>query len=190
MRLKWGAGIRSPDQTRTTVWKPPFTDPRTWLFANFMQKRSFVLFCALLRSFVLFCRLAFALFCAHLRVSASVGTIKSLLMPLFLMGCFPVDFQDVKRPLRTKSVKRPIKAGKRPINEGKRPIKAKVLVGVSVGSLMGCFRAPPSWRKTAPLKRPIKRSMIPEMGTKALRGYRASNRGSKGSRKTPEALRG
>ena len=45
------------------------------------------------------------------------------------------------------------------INEGKRPIKAKVLVGVSVGCLMGCFRAPPPWRKTAPLKRPIKRSM-------------------------------
>ena len=84
---------------------------------------------------------------------------KSLLMPLFLMGCFPVDFQDVKRPLRTKSVKRPIQAGQRPINEGKRPIKAKVLVGVSVGSLMGCFRAPLPWRKTAPLKRPIKRSM-------------------------------
>ena len=84
---------------------------------------------------------------------------KNLLMPLFLMGCFPVDFQDVKRPLRTKSVKRPIKVGKRPINKGKRPIKAKVLVGVSVGSLMGCFRAPPTWRKTAPLKRPIKRSM-------------------------------
>ena len=80
-------------------------------------------------------------------------------MPLFLMGCFPVDFQDVKRPLWTKSVKRPIKVGKRPINEGKRPIEAKVLVGVSVGSLMGCFRAPPPWRKTAPLKRPIKRSM-------------------------------
>ena len=57
-------------------------------------------------------------------------------------------------------MKRPIKVGKRPINEGKRPIKAKVLVGVSVGSLMGCFRAPPTWRKTAPLKRPIKRSMI------------------------------
>ena len=86
--------------------------------------------------------------------------IKNLLMPLFLMGCFPVDFQEVKRPLRTKSVKRPIKVGKRPINERKRPIKAKVLVGVSVGCLMGCFRAPPSWRKTAPLKRPIKRSMI------------------------------
>ena len=80
-------------------------------------------------------------------------------MPLFLMGCFPVDFQEVKRPFRTKSVKRPIKVGKRPINEGKRPIKAKVLVGVSVGCLMGCFRAPPPWRKTAPLKRPIKRSM-------------------------------
>ena len=56
-------------------------------------------------------------------------------------------------------MKRPIKVGKRPINEGKRPIEAKVLVGVSVGSLMGCFRAPPTWRKTAPLKRPIKRSM-------------------------------
>ena len=85
---------------------------------------------------------------------------KNLLMPLFLMGCFPVDFQEVKRPFRTKSMKHPIKIGKRPINEGKRPIKAKVLVGVSVGCLMGCFRAPPPWRKTAPLKRPIKRSMI------------------------------
>ena len=85
--------------------------------------------------------------------------IKNLLMPLFLRkGCFPVDFQEEKRPLRTKSVQRPIKVGKRPINEGKRPIKAKVLVGVSVGSFMGCFRAPPPWRKTAPLKRPIKRS--------------------------------
>ena len=81
-------------------------------------------------------------------------------MPLFWMGCFPVDFQEVKRPLRTKSVKRPIKVGKRPINEGKRPIKAKVLVGVSVGCLMGCFRAPQPCRKMAPLKRPIKRSMI------------------------------
>ena len=77
----------------------------------------------------------------------------------FLNGLFPEDFQEAKRPLRTKSAKRPIKVGKRPINEGKRPIKAKVLVGVSVGCLMGCFRAPPPWRKTAPLKRPIKRSM-------------------------------
>ena len=91
--------------------------------------------------------------------NAIPAKVKSLLMPLFLMGCFPVDFQEVKRPLRTKSVKHPIKVGKRPINEGKRPIKAKALVGVSVGSLMGCFSAPPPWRKTAPLKRPIKRSM-------------------------------
>ena len=90
-------------------------------------------------------------------------------MPLFLMGCFPVDFQEVKRPLRTKSGKRPIKVGKRPINEGKRPIKAMVLVGISVGCLMGCFRAPPPWRKTAPLKRPIKRSM-------SLTGVRGSPR--------------
>ena len=85
--------------------------------------------------------------------------IENLLMPLFLMGCFPIDFQEVKRPLRTKSVKRPIKAGKRPINEGKRPIKAMVLVGISVGCSMGCFRAPPPWWKTAPLKRPTKRFM-------------------------------
>ena len=28
LRLKWGSGICSPDQSRTTVWKPPFTDPR------------------------------------------------------------------------------------------------------------------------------------------------------------------
>ena len=83
-------------------------------------------------------------------------------MPLFLMGCFPVDFQEIKRPLRTKSWKHPIKAGKRPIKEGKRPIKAMVLVSISVGCLMGCFRAPPPWRKTAPLKRPIKRSMTSE----------------------------
>ena len=75
------------------------------------------------------------------------------------MGCFPVDFQEVNRALRTKLVKRPITVGKPPINEGKRPLKAKVLVGVSVGCLMGCFRAPPPWRKTAPQKRPIKRPM-------------------------------
>ena len=89
----------------------------------------------------------------------TLAVIKHLLMPLFLMGCFPVDFQEAKRPLGTKSVKRPIKAGKRPINEGKWPIKAMVLVGISVSCLMGCFRAPPPWWKTAPLKRPIKRSM-------------------------------
>ena len=41
--------------------------------------------------------------------------------PFLKKGCFPVDFQEVKRPLRTKSVKRPIKVGKRPINEGNRP---------------------------------------------------------------------
>ena len=85
--------------------------------------------------------------------------LKNLLMPLFLMGCFPVDFQEGKRPLRMKSGKRPIKVGKRPIKEGKRPIKTMVLVGISVDGLMGCFRAPPPCWKTAPLKRPIKRSM-------------------------------
>ena len=76
-----------------------------------------------------------------------------------LMGCFPVNFQEAKRPLRAKSVKRPIKVRKRPISERKRPIKAMVLVGISVGCLMGCFQASRPWWKTAPLKRPIKRSM-------------------------------
>ena len=80
-------------------------------------------------------------------------------MPLFLMGCFPVDFQEAKR-LRTKSGKRPIKVGKRPIKEVKRPIKAKVLVANSVGCLMGCFRAPLPWRKTAPLKRLISEKIL------------------------------
>ena len=88
-------------------------------------------------------------------------------MPLFLMGCFPVDFQEAKRPLGTKSAKRPIKVGKRPIKEGKRPFKAMVLVGISVSFLMGCFRTPPLWGKTAPLNRPIKRSMIQILGLRA-----------------------
>ena len=65
--------------------------------------------------------------------------IKNLLMPLFLMGCFPMDFQEGKRP---------IKVGKRPIKEGKRPINAN-------GQFSGAL---PLWG-TAPLKRPIKRSM-------------------------------
>ena len=50
-------------------------------------------------------------------------------------------------PLRH-SGKRPIKVGKRPIKEGKRPIK-----------LSGLLSGTPLWRKTVPLKRPIKRSM-------------------------------
>ena len=32
--------------------------------------------------------------------------------------------------------------GKRPMKEGKRPNKVMVLVGIPVGCLMGCFRAP------------------------------------------------
>ena len=35
----------------------------------------------------------------------------------------------------------PHEGRKRPINEGKRPIKAMVLVDISVGCLMGYFRA-------------------------------------------------
>ena len=41
----------------------------------------------------------------------------------------------------------PIKVRKRPIKEGKRAIEATVLVGVSVGCLMGCFRVHLPWWK-------------------------------------------
>ena len=81
-------------------------------------------------------------------------------MPLFLTGCFPVDFQEVKRPLRAKLGNTPLRVENGPLSRGNGPLKAMVLVGISVGCLMGCFPAPPLWRKTAPLKRPIKRSMI------------------------------
>ena len=47
--------------------------------------------------------------------------IKNLLMPLFLMGCFPGDFQERKRP---------IKEEKRPLRRGNAPL-----------TLMGSFRA-------------------------------------------------
>ena len=70
------------------------------------------------------------------------------------------EFSFLKNgPLGRNRGNRPIKVGKRPINEGKRPIKAMVLVGISAGCLIGCFQAPSPWRKTASLKRPIKRSM-------------------------------
>ena len=96
-----------------------------------------------------------------MKSTISPPSFKNLLMPLSLMGCFPLDFHDVQRPHRTIPGKRPIKAGKRPAKEAKRPIKT--LVGISVGCLMGCFRAPQPCRKTAPLKRPSKRSMISGM---------------------------
>ena len=57
-------------------------------------------------------------------------------MPLFLMGCFPLDFQESKRPLKTKLGKRRIEVRKRPTKEGRWPIKAMVLVGISIGCLM------------------------------------------------------
>ena len=78
------------------------------------------------------------------------ASFKNLSMGLFLMGCFPRDFQEGKRPTRH-SGQRPIKVGKRPIEEGKRPMKAN-----------GLFSGTLPWWKTAPLKRPIKRSMIAE----------------------------
>ena len=68
--------------------------------------------------------------------TAGTLSLKNLLTPLFLMGCFPGDFREGKRP---------IKVGKRPIKEGKWPIK-----------LNGLFSGTPLWRKTAPLKGPLR----------------------------------
>ena len=48
LRLKWGAGICSPYQTRTTVWKPLFTDPAS---AKGSTERGFrALFCFVLKT--------------------------------------------------------------------------------------------------------------------------------------------
>ena len=80
-------------------------------------------------------------------IASFCSFVKNLLMPLFLMGCFPGDFQEGKRPLKAFG-KRPIKVRKRPIKEGKRPINAN-----------GQFSGTLPWWNTAPLKRPIERSM-------------------------------
>ena len=72
---------------------------------------------------------------------------------LLLHGLFPVDFREVKRPLRMKSGKYPIEVGKRPIKEGKRPIKPMVLVGISDGRLMGLFSGTPAMAENGPSRK-------------------------------------
>ena len=69
------------------------------------------------------------------------------------MGCFPVDFQEVKRPLRTKSVKHPIKVGKRPINEGKRPISGQGAGWRLSRLLNGLFQGTPAMAESGPSKK-------------------------------------
>ena len=63
---------------------------------------------------------------------------------------FPI-FKRENGPLKDYGGKRPIKVGKRPMKAGKRPIEVNGLF----------WGTPPEW-KTAPLKRPIKRSMMRE----------------------------
>ena len=61
------------------------------------------------------------------------------LMPLFLRkGCFPADFQEGKRPIKTFGKKE----GKRPGEEGKRPINAN-----------GQFSGYPNMVETGPSKK-------------------------------------
>ena len=57
------------------------------------------------------CALLFPYFSDFFIVLSSGSSLKSPQRPLFLMGCFPLHFQEVKRPLRTKSGKRPILEG-------------------------------------------------------------------------------
>ena len=81
-------------------------------------------------------------------ILAPPAHFKNFLMPLFLRkGRFPGDFREGKGPIKALG-EWPIKVRKRPIKEGKRPIK-----------LNGLFSGPPPCWKTAPLKRPMKRSM-------------------------------
>ena len=51
-------------------------------------------------------------------------TLKNLLVSLFLMGGFPGDFQDGKRPNKALGETAHFQEGKRPTKEGKRPINA------------------------------------------------------------------
>ena len=69
------------------------------------------------------------------------------LLPLFLMGCFPGDFQEGKLP--TKPFGKTTHQGRKTAHQGaETPINAN-------GQFVGTH---PCW-KIAPLKRPIKRSM-------------------------------
>ena len=86
-------------------------------------------------------------------VSTSLGNYLEPLNAPILMGCFIVYFQEVKRPLRTKSVKRPIKVGKRPINEGKRPIKGHGAGWHFSRLLNGLFSVTPAMAENGPSKK-------------------------------------
>ena len=87
-------------------------------------------------------------------LSDALSPVAPILLPLkvsTIMGCFPVDFQEVKRPRRAKSGKRPIKVGKRPIKEVKRPIKAMV-AGCHFSRLLnGLFSGTPAMVEKRPL---------------------------------------
>ena len=70
-----------------------------------------------------------------------------LLMHLFLMGCFPVDLQEVKRPLRPSG-----------------PSRAWCRAGWHFSRLLnGRFSGTPAMAENGPSKRPTKRSMTPEI---------------------------
>ena len=83
---------------------------KTALFAHFLRKK-----CGFAHFWALFLELAeIPLFAQinYLAISALWLVLKFI--TLSLMGCFPVDFQEVKRPLRAKSGKRPIKLREAP----------------------------------------------------------------------------
>ena len=56
---------------------------------------------------------------------------KNLFMPLFLMGCFPGDFQEGKRPIKAFGENSPLRSENGPLRRGNALL-----------ALMGSFRAP------------------------------------------------
>ena len=60
-------------------------------------------------------------------------------VPLFLMDCFPGDFQEGKRPMKAFGETAHIEVAERPIEDGKRPINKKMLLRKSEGNFSrGC----------------------------------------------------
>ena len=99
-------------------------------------------------------------------------------MPLFLMGCFAGDFQEGERPMKA---------------FGENPLRLEN--GPSIDA-HGQFSGTPPWWKAAPLKRPIKGSMISQivlsvgnfLTTMVFWGLPDISRISKSWAKSPQSL--
>ena len=68
--------------------------------------------------------------------------IKNLLMGLFLMGCFAVDFQEGKLPLKTNSVNSPLRSRKGPLQSGKGPLRPRCWLALQPAAKWAVFGVP------------------------------------------------